>query len=263
LPKVSPSVVPLSVKVSPSTAPISPVKVSPSTASFLSAKATVGQQPEDVIEWRVGHRSIEELTTILSGVKNPLYRLIFNLILGTGMRAVEIINLKIKNLSLKESRPKFGFTDFKTNERRTAYIPFSLLKDIQVLVEKAVKEGKSDEAFLFPGLQPRGGKGNAGVGERTLRRHLRYVAPENKYPEISLGYLRQCFGWFLCDLGANEEHLYSVMGTRHAKTVQKMYKKTPKYSSLPKNILSPLDILVDWAALEREERKSRLASHRF
>jgi integrase len=212
---------------------------------------------------KVGFRSIQELNTLLDGVDNQLYRLIFKIILGTGMRSVEVISLKIQDVGVKDSRPIFKFADFRTKEYRMAYIPYILLEEIQDILTRLVQEeNQSDEAFLFPGLQPRGGKGKAGVGERTLRRHLKYAAPSSAYPEVSLGYLRQCFGWFLKDLGASEEHLYNVLGKRHALDVIRDYDGTPKYDTLPENILSPLDTLVDWAAIEKKKRKERLASLR-
>jgi len=174
----------------------------------------------------IGFRSIEEINKILDNTGNIVYRTIYKLILGTGLKPLEITNLRIKNLKVKEPRPFFGFTDRRTQEFRISYIPYMLLEDLMGLLGKALREGSSDESFLFPGMQPRRGKGAAGVGERTLRQNLRIVAPVEKYPDISLSYLQECFGWFLLDLGASNDYLYTVMERFQADPVIKFYEKT-------------------------------------
>ena len=89
----------------------------------------------------------EELTTILEHVCNETLKKIYSFAFFTGARLGECVQIKWKNIDLKESLITIGDKDLITKSRRVRVIP--LVKEIQDYLYRDAKNAIEKDSFIF------------------------------------------------------------------------------------------------------------------
>ncbi len=105
--------------------------------------------------------SREEVRLLLDNVDKPLHALVLRLLYGTGMRLMECIRLRVKDLDL--ARKEITIREGKGNKDRVTVLPITIMDDLKQQLALSKRVYDVDRANLVPGV------------------YLPY-ALENKYP---------------------------------------------------------------------------------
>ena len=150
----------------------------------------------------------EELRRLFDSIKNKKYKLIISLMYSGGLRISEVLNLKVKDLSLNNN---YGWVRHgKGNKDRTFIIADNLREELHGWIEN-----KELNDFLF--LSNR----NKIFHPNSVRKVLKEAAKrsgikKNVHPHI----LRHCFGTDVIKNGYTESELQPLMGHKSIETTR-------------------------------------------
>ena len=173
--------------------------------------------------------SKEECKSLFNAIVNEKHKLMIQLLYGVGLRASELLNLKIKELNLNEG---YGFVrNGKGNKDRIFIIPESLKPKIIRLI---AEEKLASENYLFTSNR------NSNYDIRSLQEIIKKASrityiKKNVHPHT----LRHSFATHLVEQGSSLQEVQALLGHKSPETTQ-VYLHT----AIPKiNIKSPIDSL--------------------
>lgn len=169
--------------------------------------------------------TLKEIKSIINSTKNIKHKLIIKLLYGCGLRVNEIINIKTKDINLKENLIKINLS--KGKKDRFVKIPSSIKEEL----ENYIKLNNSE--YLFE--SNRGGK----LTKKTIAKIVQDSAKKadikkRVYPHL----LRHSFATHLLENGTDIRIIQKLLGHSDIKTTQ-IYTQISQASI--KNIKSPLD----------------------
>ena len=149
----------------------------------------------------------------------------FKFIIGTGLRATEACNVKIKDLNLESKTPHIVVSNGKGNKRRAVYIANDLVTNIKWFLNykrKSLNQTTVDEDYLL--ISERGGKMNqpglyyvwASACEKALGK--RYGAHAG----------RHTFGYNLYGKEKDIKAVKEQLGHRNIATTERYTRVTPE-----------------------------------
>jgi len=170
-----------------------------------------------------------EIKRLLVSIKNQKHKIMITLMYSAGLRVSELINLKVKDLNLKD---KYGFVrNGKGNKDRIFIIADKLQR---VLVQMAA--GRNGEENL---LKNNSGEKYSVSSLQKIVKNAAKLAGLN-YKEIHCHTLRHSFATHLIEQGASLSEVQSLLGHKSPETTQ-VYLHTASPSMI--KIISPLDNL--------------------
>lgn len=174
--------------------------------------------------------SKEECKKLFSGISNSKHKLMIKLLYGAGLRASELLNIKIKDLYIDKN---YGFVrNGKGGKDRIFIIPSSLKQEIINLIDN---EKLNSENFLF--TSNRGSSYNIRSLQEIIKKSCKVAKLEKKiHPHT----LRHSFATHLIEQGSSLSEVQSLLRHSSPETTQ-IYLHTSNLSMI--NIKSPLDCL--------------------
>ena len=152
----------------------------------------------------------EEVGKLLNAISNWKHRLMIEFIYGSGLRASELLNIKIKDLNLENN---FGFVrNGKGGKDRIIIIPFIVKEKIKNLIEM---ENLNDENFVFVSNRRR----NFNI--RTLQKIIRNASRKSglkDFKEIHPPTLRHSFATQLISNGYDLSQVQGILGHKSPET---------------------------------------------
>ncbi len=169
--------------------------------------------------------SREEVTALLSTTKNAKHRLLLALAYGAGLRVSEVINLKVRDVDLRELT--IHIKQAKGKKDRITVFPERLINDIRNLIA-----GKTPNDVLF--ASERGGKLTERTAQKVFENALKKSGIAKKATFHSL---RHSFATHLLENGVDVRYVQELLGHQNIRTTQLYTHVTnPKI----RNIKSPL-----------------------
>lgn len=169
--------------------------------------------------------SRQEIKKIVNSIQNPKHKLLIALSYGSGLRVSETINLKVKDINIKELIIHLKHTKGKRD--RITIFPEKLKTEIRNLTA-----GKSKESIVFE--SERGGKLTTRTAQKIFAKSLKKV---NIKKQATFHSLRHSFATHLLENGVDTRYVQELLGHQNIRTTQIYTKVTnPKL----KNIKSPL-----------------------
>ena len=169
--------------------------------------------------------SRNEIEKIINSIKNSKHRLFISLAYGTGLRVSEVINLKIKDISLDEAT--LHIKGAKVNKDRIGIISEKLITSLKELATL-----KKLEEYVFE--SNRGGKLTERTAQKVFENALKKTGIKKSATFHSL---RHSFATHLLENGTDVRYVQELLGHANIRTTQIYTKVTnPKL----KNIKSPL-----------------------
>ncbi len=174
--------------------------------------------------------SKEECKSLFNAIANEKHRLMIQLLYGAGLRASELLNLKIKELNLNEG---YGFVrNGKGNKDRIFIIPESLKPRIIRLI---TDEKLNSENYLFTSNR------NNNYDIRSLQEIIKKASriayiKKKVHPHT----LRHSFATHLIEQGNSLQEVQALLGHKSPETTQ-VYLHTASKNMI--NIKSPIDSL--------------------
>ena len=171
--------------------------------------------------------TLEEIKSMIQSTKNIKHKLILKVLYGCGLRVSEIVNLKNKDVNIKENL--INIRQGKGKKDRFVKIPNSINEELNAYIKL------NDDEFLFP--SNRGGK----LTKKTISKIVETSAKKAKvkkrvYPHL----LRHSFATHLLEQGTDLKIIQKLLGHSDIKTTQ-IYTQISQASI--KNVKSPLDNL--------------------
>ena len=94
--------------------------------------------------------SRDEIQLLLDNVERPLHSLVLRLLYGTGMRLMECIRLRVKDLDF--SRGEITIREGKGRKDRVTMLPASVSGDLRQQMAISRRYYEQDRASLIPGV---------------------------------------------------------------------------------------------------------------
>ncbi len=174
----------------------------------------------------------EEVKKLFNAIENNKHRLMIELMYGAGLRASELLNLKIKDFDIDK---KYGFVKHgKGNKDRLFILPGKLIDWIKEIINK---ENLPDESYLF--ISNRREKYNIRTLQQIIRKASRKAGLKN-YKEVHPHTLRHSFATHLIENGYDVSAIQSLLGHKSPETTM-IYVHMASPNMI--NIKSPLDKL--------------------
>jgi len=173
--------------------------------------------------------SCEEIKKIIENTTNNKHRLMITLAYSSGLRVSEIINLKIKDLSLNELI--IHLKGAKGMKDRITIFPEKILNEIKNIIA-----GKSGEDYVFE--SERGGKLTTATAQKVFIKSLNKSNIINK--PATFHSLRHSFATHLLENGTDVRYVQELLGHSNIRTTQ-IY--THVMNPAIKKIKSPFDNL--------------------
>ncbi|MFC1613539.1 tyrosine-type recombinase/integrase, partial [Patescibacteria group bacterium] len=167
----------------------------------------------------------KEIERVFNLINNSKHRIMIELSYGAGLRISEVINLKIKDISLEELT--IHIKDAKGKKDRITILPKKLKLDIQNLMA-----GKNKNEFLFE--SNRGGKLSARTAQKIFEEAFK---KSNIQKDATFHSLRHSFATHLLENGVDVRYIQELLGHNNIRTTQ-IYTKVTNNSV--RNIKSPL-----------------------
>ena len=169
--------------------------------------------------------SREEIKNIIDVIRNPKHKLIISLAYGAGLRISEVVNLKVKDINLKELT--IHLKNAKGKKDRITIFPEKIKTELQNLIA-----GKNSNDYLFE--SERGGK----LTERTVQKVFENaLLGAGIKKDATFHSLRHSFATHLLENGIDVRFVQKLLGHRNIRTTRVYTQVTnPKL----KNIKSPL-----------------------
>ena len=168
--------------------------------------------------------SRKEIDKILDSIQNPKHRLMIMLSYGGGLRISELINLRIKDLSLDELT--IHIKGAKGNKDRITIISGKMVDDIKNMIV-----GRSFKEYVF--LSQQGGKLTTRTAQKVFENALRKADIKK---EATFHSLRHSFATHLLENGVDVRHVQELLGHANIRTTQIYTKVT---NPMLKKIKSP------------------------
>ena len=151
--------------------------------------------------------SREEIKRLIDSIENEKHRLMVKLLYSSGLRLSELVNLRVRDLELKES---IGWVRGGKGKKDR---PFLISKKLCEELSNFIKGKKKDE-FLFPG---RKGK----MSERNVQKIIKLAAKKAKIEKpVHPHTLRHSFATHLLELGENIRKIQELLGHSNLSTTQ-------------------------------------------
>jgi site-specific recombinase XerD len=169
--------------------------------------------------------SRDEIQAILKEIANQKHNLMIALAYSGGLRVSEIINLKIKDLSLAELT--IHIKGAKGNKDRITVFPEKLIENISSLVAN-----RDLNDFVF--ASERGGKLTERTAQKVFENALQKTGIKK---EATFHSLRHSFATHLLENGVDVRYVQELLGHANIRTTQIYTKVT---NPMIRNIKSPL-----------------------
>ena len=170
--------------------------------------------------------SRKEIKEILETAQNAKHRLIISLSYGAGLRVSEVVNLKVKDVDIRELT--IHLKNAKGRKDRITIFPEKLKPTLQNLIA-----GKNKDDFVFE--SERGGKLTTRTAQKAFENSLKKTGIKKNATFHSL---RHSFATHLLENGVDVRYVQELLGHQNIRTTQRYTQVTnPKL----KNIKSPLD----------------------
>ncbi len=169
--------------------------------------------------------SKEEISILLSGVKNIKHNLLLSIAYGAGLRVSEVISLKVQDIDL--SGLTIHLRQAKGRRDRISVLPESLVERLIVFIK-----AKKASDYLFESR--RGGKLSSRTAQKIFKNALEKSGIKKKTGFHSL---RHSFATHLLENGVNIRYIQELLGHQNIRTTQ-IY--THLTNPQLKNIRSPL-----------------------
>lgn len=169
--------------------------------------------------------SRQEIKELLEAIKNLKHKLMVALAYGAGLRISELVNLKIKDISLEELT--IHLKNAKGKKDRITIFPASIKNDLRdvMLVKPA-------DDYVF--ASERGGKLTERAGQKVFENALRKSGIKK---DATFHSLRHSFATHLLENGVDVRYVQELLGHSNIRTTQ-IY--TQVTNPTIKNIKSPL-----------------------
>ncbi len=169
--------------------------------------------------------SREEIKNIIDVIRNPKHKLIVSLAYGAGLRISEVVNLKVKDVDLKELT--IHLKNAKNKKDRITIFPEKIKNYIQNFVAS-----KNLNDYLFE--SERGGKLTERTAQKVFENTLQKTGIKK---DATFHSLRHSFATHLLENGVDVRYVQELLGHQNIRTTQIYTQVTnPKL----KNIKSPL-----------------------
>ncbi|OIO29992.1 integrase [Candidatus Nomurabacteria bacterium CG_4_10_14_0_2_um_filter_30_12] len=172
--------------------------------------------------------SREEIKKIIENTINNKHRLMITLAYSSGLRVSEIVNLKIKDLSLNELI--IHLKGAKGMKDRITILPEKILNEIKNMIA-----GKSGENYVFE--SERGGKLTTATAQKVF---IKSLNKSNISKPATFHSLRHSFATHLLENGTDVRYVQELLGHSNIRTTQ-IY--THVMNPAIKKIKSPFDNL--------------------
>ncbi|MFH1145702.1 MAG: tyrosine-type recombinase/integrase [bacterium] len=169
--------------------------------------------------------SRNEIEKILIATKNNKHRLLLALAYGAGLRVSEVVNLKTRDIDLRELTVHLKRA--KGNRDRISVFPEKLVADIQNIIA-----GKDKNDFVFS--SERGEKLTTRTAQKVFENSLKR---SGVVKETSFHSLRHSFATHLLENGVDTRYVQELLGHQNIRTTQTYTQVT---NPQLKNIKSPL-----------------------
>jgi len=169
--------------------------------------------------------SREEIKNIIDSIRNPKHKLIISLAYGAGLRISEVVNLKIKDVNLKELT--IHLKNAKRKKDRITIFPEKIRSNLKSLIT-----GKQSDDYLFE--SERGGKLTERTAQKVFENALRRTGIKK---DATFHSLRHSFATHLLENGTDVRYVQELLGHANIRTTQIYTKVT---NPALKNITSPL-----------------------
>jgi site-specific recombinase XerD len=167
----------------------------------------------------------EEIKNIIKSIRNPKHKLLISLAYGAGLRISEIVNLKVKDVNLKELT--IHLKNAKGKKDRITIFSEKIKINLQNLIAD-----KNPNDYLFE--SERGGKLTARTAQKVFEKALR---DSDVKKDATFHSLRHSFATHLLENGIDVRYVQELLGHQNIRTTQRYAQVTnPKL----KNIRSPL-----------------------
>lgn len=170
--------------------------------------------------------SRNEIERIIDSIENTKHKLLVSLSYGAGLRVSEVINLKIKDVDLKELT--LHIKGAKGNKDRISMISEKICSDLKKIIAL-----KNTSDYLFE--SNRGGKLDERSAQKVFKNALKKAGIKK---EATFHSLRHSFATHLLENGVNVRYVQELLGHANIRTTQIYTKVT---NPALKNIKSPLD----------------------
>ena len=167
----------------------------------------------------------EEISSILDAIKNSKHKAMIALAYGAGLRVSEVVDLRVKDLELKELVMRVRQAKGK-KDRRTV-IPEKLKHDLGRIVI-----GRGTDEFVFE--SQRGGKISTRGAQKVFEGALKKAGIEKN---ASFHSLRHSFATHLLENGVSIRYVQELLGHANIRTTQRYTQVT---NPGMRNIKSPL-----------------------
>ncbi len=169
--------------------------------------------------------SREEIKNIIDVIKNSKHKLIISLAYGAGLRIGEVVNLKIKDVNLKELT--IHLKNAKGKKERITIFPDKIKTGLKNLIA-----GKNPSDYFFE--SERGGK----LTERAVQKAFENaIRKTNIKKGATFHSLRHSFATHLLENGVSVRYVQELLGHQNIRTTQ-IYTQVTNPNL--KNIKSPL-----------------------
>ena len=166
-----------------------------------------------------------EIAVLLAATINAKHRLLLALAYGAGLRVSEVVNLKVRDVDLRELivHVKQG----KGKKDRITVFPEKLVADIQNLIA-----GKTPNDILF--ASERGGKLSTRTAQKVFEHSIKKAGI---HKDATFHSLRHSFATHLLENGVDVRYVQELLGHQNIRTTQLYTRVT---NPQLKNIKSPL-----------------------
>lgn len=155
-----------------------------------------------------------EIAMIIGITKNNKHRLMISLAYGAGLRVSEVVNLKVRDLSIAEL--SLHIREAKGGKDRISILPEQICNDLQSLMT-----GKSADDYLFE--SERGGKLTTRTAQAVFERSLKLASIKKAATFHSL---RHSFATHLLENGVDVRYIQQLLGHASITTTQLYTKVT-------------------------------------
>lgn len=169
--------------------------------------------------------SREEIKNIIDAIKTPKHKLIISLAYDAGLRISEVVNLKVKDVNLKELT--IHLKNAKGKKDRITNFPEKIKTDLQNLIA-----GKIPNNYFFE--SELGGKLTERTAQKDFENALQSAGIKK---DATFHSLRHSFATHLLENGVDVRYVQELMGRQNIRTTQVYTKLTnPKLKSIKSSL---------------------------
>ena len=169
--------------------------------------------------------SRDEIQKIISSINNSKHKLLISISYASGLRVSEVIDLKIKDLDLRELT--IHIKGAKGNKDRITVFPEKLAEEIETLTAN-----RNPDDYVF--ASERGGKLTTRTAQLIFENALRKAGIQK---DATFHSLRHSFATHLLENGVDVRYVQELLGHANIRTTQIYTKVT---NPMLRNIKSPL-----------------------